>query len=168
MGFSDQRENSLVLAKYGNDVNQTLNELMRLKYFRDQQQQRVTEVAPNIDSTTNSAPNIRFHKTSKPIGNTTARSSVAASAKESSAKEPTLVIKKVPTDKKKVIADALRTKTQLVHFNNPSFVRDLYGPGLVCFANYTSSQDCDKAIGAMRDWFAKQDWAKRITLHVKK
>ena len=62
----------------------------------------------------------------------------------------------------------LRTKTQLVHFNNPSFVRDLYGPGLVCFANYTSSQDCDKAIGAMRDWFAKQDWTKRITLHVKK
>jgi len=62
----------------------------------------------------------------------------------------------------------LRTKTQLVHFNNPSFVHDLYGPGLVCFANYTSSQDCDKAICAMRDWFAKQDWAKRITLHVKK
>jgi len=108
MGFSDQRENSLVLAKYGNDVNQTLNELMRLKYFRDQQQQRVTEVAPNIHSTTNSAPNIRFHNTSKAIGNTTARSSVAASAKVSSAKKTTLFIKKVPTDKENIIADALR------------------------------------------------------------
>ena len=108
MGFSDQRENLLVLAKYGNDVNQTLNELMRLKYFRDQQQQRAAEVAPNIHSTTNSAPHIRFHNTSKAIGNTTATSSVAASAKVSSAKKTTLVIKKVPTDKENIIADALR------------------------------------------------------------
>ena len=89
-------------------MNQTLNELMRLKYFRDQQQQRAAEVAPNIHSTTNSAPHIRFHNTSKAIGNTTARSSVAASGKVLSAKEPALVIKKVPTDKEKVIADALR------------------------------------------------------------
>jgi len=58
---------------------------MRLKYFRDQQQQRAAEVAPNIHSTTNSAPNIRFHNASKALGNTTARSSVAASGKVSSA-----------------------------------------------------------------------------------
>jgi len=40
MRFSDQREKLLVLAKYGNDENQTLNELIRLKCFRDQQQQQ--------------------------------------------------------------------------------------------------------------------------------
>jgi len=109
MGFSDQRENSLVLAKYGNDVPQTVSELIRRMYFRDQQQQRMAEVAPNIHCTTNSATNIHFHKTSKPIGNTTTpRSSVAVSGKVSSAKEATLVIKKVPMDKEKSIADALR------------------------------------------------------------
>jgi len=115
MSFSDQREHSLVLAKYGNDVNQTLNELMRLKYFRDQQQERVTQVAPNMHSTTNSAPNIRFHNTSKPIGNTTARSSVAASAKVSSAKKQHSSSKKCPRIRK-ILLPMLSGKTQSKFF----------------------------------------------------
>jgi len=62
----------------------------------------------------------------------------------------------------------VRDQTNLLaNRNNPSFV-DRYGSGLVCFANYSSSGTCVEAVDIMQDWFAKQDWAKGIKVHVKK
>jgi len=62
----------------------------------------------------------------------------------------------------------VRDKTNLLaHYSNPSFV-DRYGPGLVCFANYPSSRTCVEAVDTMQDWFAKQDWARGIKVHVQK
>jgi len=128
MGFSDQRENSLVLAKYGNDVNQTLDELMRRKDVREQQQQQqqqqhqmVAEMAPKIHSQNTGKAVGNMEAASKVVGKMEAASSVAASSKAATPKtlsskangssvipfDQTLVIKQVPKDKKKEIDDAL-------------------------------------------------------------
>ena len=125
MGFLDERENLLVLAKFGNDLNQTLDEFKRrsdeskrLSFFRElrpnhdceqQQQQRV-------------APKVHSQNTGKAVGNKEAASSVAASSKSATPKklsskangssvipfDQTLVIKQVPKDNKRKIVEALR------------------------------------------------------------
>ena len=73
-------------------------------------------------------------------------------------------------DKQGVIADALKTKTLhiVAHFSNPSFVDDLFGPGLLCYTNYKSKEACVEAVAIMKGWFTKRDWGRGVFVHVKK
>ena len=135
LGFSDERENLLVLAKFGNQtmsesiLNEIVSELIllsneskRLSFFRglrpnhdcelqQQQQKQKQRVAPKVHS----------QNTGKAVGNKEAASSVAASSKSATPKklsskanwssvifDQTLVIKQVSKDKKREIDEALR------------------------------------------------------------
>mmetsp|Transcript_28536 Transcript_28536/g.45827 ORF Transcript_28536/g.45827 Transcript_28536/m.45827 type:complete len:392 (+) Transcript_28536:306-1481(+) len=185
MGFLDQMENLQVLTMLGNDMEQAIDELMRRKFFREQQQQnsQSTPAQQQQQRAAAQAPaQSNMQRAGKLVGYKNGGSSVQASNK--TAKVPyakangssiipwdqTLVIKGVPRDKQGVIADALKTKTShiVAHFSNPSFVDDLFGPGLLCYTNYKSKEACVEAVAIMKGWFTKRDWGRGVFVHVKK